>query len=102
MKHNNIITVHHRLPHAWWGNLEKNNAMKLAENVHRAVHTVFQDDTPIQRQRRLLEWDKTVLKPEIYQALSDTLAKFEWILEMECYETTCYNPDKFYKRLYRG
>lgn len=101
MKHNNVITVHHILPHAWWGNLEKNNAMKLAENVHRAVHTVFQDDTPIQRQRRLLEWDKTALLPEVYLVLSNTLQRFEWIMEMWCYEPNCYNPDKFYKRLYR-
>lgn len=71
------ITIHHRLPESWGGNLRPNNAMPLREKLHQALHTVYSNDTPIQRIRRSLEADKPVLRPDIYRALSNTLKRFE-------------------------
>ena len=51
--------------------------MNLKENVHRAVHTIFQDETPIQRLRSMLEADKPVMRPNIYLEISNVLKKFE-------------------------
>lgn len=95
MKHHSPITIHHRLPQSWGGNLRPNNAMNLKENVHRAVHTVFQDDTPIQRIRRMLESDKPVMQPDVYRAISTTLQRFEGKIEIQSYEKDCFNIDKF-------
>ena len=97
MKHNSPITVHHRLPESWGWILRPNNSMRLKENVHRAVHTIFQDDTPIQRQRRMLEGDKPVMLPHVYKAISDTLSRFEWVMEYNHYEPDCFHLDKFMK-----
>lgn len=97
MKYDHPITIHHRLPSAWGWNLRPNNAMKLRENVHRALHTLFEDDTPIQRLRRSLEADKTVLIPEVYKQISDILRRFER-REIEIYEQDCFNSDKFLKK----
>lgn len=73
--------------------------MNLKENYHRALHTIYQDDTPIQRIRRTLEADKTAMRPDIYLALSNTLKRFEWLIELEVYEPDCFNADKFFTRL---
>lgn len=97
MKSYQPITIHHRLPEAWWWNLRPNNAMQLRQNVHRALHTLFQDDTPIQRLRRSLEADKTVLIPEVYSQISDILRRFER-REIEVYEPDCFNSDEFLKK----
>lgn len=93
------ITVHHKLPESFWGNLRPNNTVQLKQNIHRALHTIFQDDTPIQRIRRSLEVDKTVLQPDVYLAISDTLKRFEGLIEVDTYEIDCINRDKFIKRL---
>lgn len=92
------ITIHHRLPESWWGNLQPNNALHLRQNVHRALHIVFENATPIQRIRRSLEADKPVLSPDIYLALSNTLKRFEWIQEIESYDPKCFNSDKFIRQ----
>lgn len=99
MKYHQPLTVHHKLPQSWGWNLQRNNTVILKENVHRALHTLFQDDTPIQRIRRALEADKTVLQPEIYLALSNTLKRFEWVIELDIYEPNCFNRDQFVRRL---
>lgn len=101
MKYRQPITVHHKIPESFGGNLRPNNTVNLKENVHRALHTLYQDDTPIQRIRRTLEVDKTALRPDIYLALSNTLKRFEWIIELEVYEPDCFNADKFFTRLKR-
>ena len=99
MKYSQPITIHHKLPESFGWNLRPNNTINLRENIHRSLHTIFQNDTPIQRLRRLLEVDKTVMRPEVYLALSDTLKKFEWIIEYQSYESDCINVDKFMKQL---
>lgn len=71
--------------------------MKLRENTHRALHTVFADSTPLQRIRRTLEADKPVLLPWVYKAISDTLRRFEK-QEIDVYEKDCFNSDKFLKK----
>ena len=101
MKYHHPMTIHHRIPSSWGGNLRPNNAMNLKENYHRALHTIYQDDTPIQRIRRTLEADKSVMRPDIYLALSNTLKRFEWLIELEVYEPDCFNADKFFTRLKR-
>lgn len=75
--------------------------MNLRENVHRAVHTIFQDETPVQRLRTLLEADKPVMRPNIYLEISNVLKKFEWLIEMWVYEPDCFNEDTFYSRFYK-
>lgn len=97
MRTKHPITIHHRIPETWWGNLQPNNALYLRENVHRALHTLFQDDTPIQRIRRSLEADKPVLHPDVYLEISRVLQRFEKI-EMNVYDPTCFNSDKFLKK----
>jgi hypothetical protein len=75
MKH--ILSLHHKLPQSYGGNLQPNNTIMLRQTAHRAIHTLFSDDTPIQRLRRALEVDKTVMRPDIYLAISNTLKRFE-------------------------
>jgi hypothetical protein len=71
----------------------------LRENVHQSLHTVFQNATPIQRIRRTLEMDKTVLHPDIYTAISRTLQRFEGQMEVLSYEKACIDEDKFIQTL---
>lgn len=99
MKYNQIITVHHKLPESFWWNLRPNNTVNLRQNIHRSLHTIFENDTPIQRIRRLIEVDKTVMRPEVYQAINETLKRFEWLIEYQSYEPDCINIDKFMKQL---
>lgn len=99
MKHNQPITVHHKLPESFGGNLRPNNTISLRQNIHRSLHTIFENDTPIQRIRRLIEVDKTVMRPEVYQAINETLKRFEGLIEYQSYEPDCINIDKFMKQL---
>lgn len=99
MKYHHPLTVHHLLPQAWGWNLRPNNTVRLKENVHRAVHTLFSDATPIQRLRTALEVDKTVLQPDVYQEINNILKRFEGLIEVDTYEIDCFNRDKFMRRL---
>lgn len=92
------ITIHHRVPESWGGNLRPNNAMNLRQNIHRSLHTIFQDATPIQRIRKVLEADKPVMQPEVYLAISNVLKTFEGKPEIQSYEKDCFNIDKFLQR----
>ena len=102
MKHYQPITQHHILCQSFWGNSHTNNLVWLRENIHQAIHTIFQDDTPIMRLRRLLETDKRVMIPSVYLTISNTLKRFEWIVEPTSYEEWCIDIDRFYKRLSRN
>ena len=99
MKYHQPLTRHHKLPESWGWYLKPNNTALLKENVHRAVHTIFQDDTPIQRLRRAIEADKTVLQPDVYREISNILKRFEGLIEVDTYEIDCFNRDKFMRRL---
>ena len=101
MKHHSPITIHHILPSSFGWHSRPNNLIHLKENVHRAVHTIFQDDTPIMRLRRMIETDKRVLNPEVYLAISNTIKQFEWIVEPQVYEKDCIDYDKFVTRYHR-
>lgn len=98
---NKIYTSHHLLTQDFGGLSRPNNLVLLRDSVHKWIHSVFSSDTPIQRIRRLIETDKTVMKPEVYQAINETLRKFEWIIEYSVYEEDCIDPDKFIRRLTR-
>ncbi len=98
---NKIYTTHHLLPQDFWWNWRPNNLVLLRDSVHKWLHSVFSSDTPIQRIRRLIETDKTVMKPEVYKAISETLRRFEGIIEYQSYEEDCIDPDKFIRRLTR-
>lgn len=41
------------------------------------------------------------MKPEVYKAISETLRRFEGIIEYQSYEEDCIDPDKFIRRLTR-
>lgn len=96
---NKVVTQHHKLPQSFWGYGKPNNLILLRDSVHRWIHSVFQDDTPIQRIRRLIETDKTVMRPDVYQAINETLRRFEWIIEYESYEPDCFSIDTFMQRI---
>ena len=100
MKHQ-PLTAHHRLPESFWWKWVPDNIVMLRENVHRAVHTVYQDDTPIKRIRRRLEEDKDVFLPEVYNVLNDVLTRFER-RETEVYKRHTFDIDTFIKRLKRN
>lgn len=72
----------------------------LRENTHQAIHTVFGDDTPIQRLRRSLEADKPALHPDIYTAINRTLQRFEGAMEVEVYEPDVIDKDTFLHKLW--
>lgn len=101
MKYNQPITQHHIVCQAWGWRTVPNNIVWLRQNIHQAVHTVFQDDTPIQRLRRILESDKISLSPATYLAISNTLKRYEWVIELSAYEDGVVNVDQFYRRLNR-
>lgn len=98
---NKIVTSHHKLPQSYGWYWNPNNLVLLRDSVHRWIHSVFQDDTPIQRIRRLIEVDKTVMRPDVYQAINETLKRFEGLIEYQSYEPDCINIDKFMKQLTR-
>ena len=39
--------------------------------------------------------------PEVYQAINETLKRFEGLIEYQSYEPDCINIDKFMKQLTR-
>lgn len=96
-----IMTQHHILPESFWWLSKPNNLVMLRESIHRWIHSVFQDDTPIQRIRRLIETDKRVMRPDVYHTINNTLKQFEWLLEYKSYEQDCFNIDSFMIRLNR-
>jgi hypothetical protein len=57
----------------------------LRETTHRALHIIFYNSPPLQRIRKTLEFDKSTLNPLVYEALSNTLKKFEDI-EVDIYK----------------
>jgi hypothetical protein len=93
------LTRHHLLPDCWGGTWHPNNIVNLREDIHRSFHQIFQADTPIQQLRRNLEVNKKTMRPEVYLAISDTLKRFEGIMEVEVYEPKSIYPDMFLQRL---
>ena len=96
---NRVMTSHHILPVVYWWYWKPNNLVLLRDSVHKWLHSVFQDNTPIQRIRRLIETDKTVMRPDVYQAINKTLRRFEGLVEYQSYEPDCFSIDTFMKRL---
>lgn len=72
--------------------------MQLRENVHQAVHTIFQDATPIQRLRRMIDIDKSTLHPDVYAEINKVLSRIEQI-EMNAYDPRLFDSDLFLKRM---
>ena len=98
MKRQHVMTVHHKLTQAFWWNSMPQNIVMLRENVHQALHTIFGQDTPIQRLRRLIEVDKTTLHPDVYKEIDKVLARYEWAMEIQIYDPRIFNSDKFLKQ----
>ena len=98
MHYKHAVTIHHKLSQSWWGNSLPQNLVNLRDNVHVALHTLMDDKTPIQQQRRLLELNKSVLHPDVYVALDSTLKKFEWVMEINAYNPLLFDSDKFLKK----
>ena len=93
-----MFNVHHKLPESFWGYRQPDNLIKVRIYTHKSFHDVFRNDTPIMRLRRLIEIDRTAMNPAVYKALSDTLAQFEWVMEVQVYKAHIFNPDKFIKK----
>lgn len=97
-KYHQPLTAHHKLCQTWWGNSLPQNIVMLREKVHQAVHTVFQDDTPVQRIRRTIEADKLTY-PDVYDAVDNVLKRFEWVMnEVRVYDPRILDSDKFIKK----
>ena len=96
---NNWLTRHHKLPVSFWGLGASRNIILLKENVHIAIHMIFQNDTPIQKLRKMLEADKSVLWPDVYMALSSVLQWFEGEEEYKHYDQHCIDVRRFILQL---
>ena len=95
----NPLTVHHLLPQSWGWTSHANNTRSINEKTHRAIHTVFQDDTPITQIRRLLKLNWKTLNIDAYHVINWVLRQYEGILEIEAYDPKSVNPDSFITRL---
>lgn len=94
-----IKTCHHVLSVDFGWLSRPNNLVHLREKLHQWIHSVFDSKTPIQQMRAILELDKPVMNPEVYRTISNTLKRFEWIIEVEVYEPDCIDADRFIHRL---
>lgn len=97
MRYKSPITCHHKITQEYWGNSLPPNIVMLRENVHRAVHTIFGSQTPIQVIRSTLEMWASTLHPDVYAVLSNTLSRFEWAMEIKAYDPRLFNSDTFLK-----
>lgn len=100
MKHH-VRTSHHLLSQDFWGTGRPNNLVLLREKFHQSLHCVFDSKTPIQQIRAILELDKQVMNPRVYEVLSNTLKRFEWLIEVSAYEPDCIDKNRFYSRYLR-
>lgn len=90
-----VTSVHHKLPSSFGWYRHPENLVRLQDHIHQSIHIIFLNDTPIKRIRRLIEADKSTMRPEVYNAISDVLKQFEGIIEIEAYKPYLFNHNKF-------
>ena len=64
-KRHNQLTNHHALPKSRDGSNNKPNTRRIKDSVHRAIHTLFQNETFTEKLETLLCMDADVLTDEI-------------------------------------
>jgi len=90
----NRITKHHLISRSNWWTDHPDNIRNLRENTHRALHQLLSDKTPVQQLRRMLELNRNVFVPHIYNRMSRLLYEIEQN-EISAYKKSLFNPNKF-------
>lgn len=93
----NQLTYHHKLCESWGWQRHPDNCSMLKLRVHEAIHTIFDDRTPLWRMQKCLIDDKSTYIPEAYELINGVLRKLESI-QIEIYKPEIFNPDKFIKK----
>jgi len=78
MKDHKYSTHHKVCRSKWWTNA-KDNLVRLKVVQHRALHTIFQDDTTVEKIKRILEMDLTTLQWDFVRDIERILDLYEWL-----------------------
>ena len=97
MRYTHPLTIHHKITQAYWWNSLPNNIVEIRENVHRAIHTLFSEATPVKRIRQLIEADRLTY-PDVYEAIDRVLKRFEGTMEINAYDPRLLDSDKFLRK----
>lgn len=65
--------VHHICPTSRWGINTPENKVRLKVNVHRALHLLFNNNTPDEQLLDVLNYNSKVFKKEFHQELYNLL-----------------------------
>jgi hypothetical protein len=72
-------STHHKCCRSKWWTNEKDNLVKLKVVHHRALHTIFQNDTTIEKIRRILQMDATVIQWDFKRDIERILDLYDWL-----------------------
>lgn len=92
------LTRHHQIAQQHWGSWHPDNLMLLPRTEHSAVHLLFGNDPPLQIIRRVTEWVRSILDPQVYQMMNWVLVQVENVVE--AYNPHCYNGTKLKEYLH--
>jgi len=70
---------HHKVPKSrWWTNVEDNKKRTL-KTIHRAIHTIFVNDTTIEKIQRILDMDWSALQWDFVRDVKRILELYKWL-----------------------
>ena len=94
MKYSN----HHKVPRSRWGTNENDNRESLRVTQHQALHTLFENQTTIEKIETILNMDETVLQGDFLRDIQPILDLYKWLeYHSHCRKDSwdCRKPYKF-------
>lgn len=77
-------SIHHILPRSMDGNNDKDNLIRIKDNYHRALHTLFSNKMIAEQLIRTVEISENALREDVREWLLETLTSrdiddpYEW------------------------
>jgi len=82
-------TKHHVIAKSRGGSYDKDNMFLVERIPHDHIHSLFGNNLPLEIIRSILSRYQRTLDPQVHREISETLRRFEFI--MEAYNKNCYN-----------
>lgn len=72
----NKTSQHHLLCKSRWGSNIPKNVITLQDSLHRAIHRVFENKTPIEQLHYIKSFNSRVLNKEVVARINEVLWEF--------------------------
>lgn len=84
-------TRHHKVPESKWGTSCEENIEYIRQTVHRAIHTIFENDLPHEQIKYIADLNKTTYTEEWEKLINDFKTQLDLLIrEQKFYKKKCF------------